>query len=129
MSYKLAKAVNESQANHVEPTVPPKHFLVKKLDKEFLVKVEDIEWIESSGNYVNLHSNGRIYPLRSTLTKISERLACAHFSRVHRSFAVNHQAIDNISYQGSGDGEITLKGGKRLALSRRYKDEFKKALS
>jgi len=127
-------AENETQAEQEqqresEPRLPPKHFLVKKLDKEFLVKVEDIEWIESSGNYVNLHSNGRIYPLRSTLTKISERLNSVNFSRIHRSFAVNHQAIDNISYQGSGDGEITLKGGKRLALSRRYKDEFKKALS
>lgn len=42
--------------------------LVKKLGKEFIVKVEDIEWLESSENYVNLHSKGRIYPTRLTLT-------------------------------------------------------------
>lgn len=106
----------------------PEHFLVKKLDKEFLVKVSDIEWLESSGNYVNLHSKGRIYPLRSTLAQLTQRLDKAGFSRVHRSFGVNHQFIDNISYQSSGDGEITLLSGKQLALSRRYKEEFKQKL-
>lgn len=117
--------IEPNQTN--QPT--PKHLLVKKLDKEFLVKVDDIEWIESSGNYVNLHSRGRIYPLRSTLTQIVERLAPIGISRVHRSLAVNHNAIDNISYQPSGDGELQLKCGKTLSVSRRYKDQLKFALS
>lgn len=106
----------------------PEHLLVKKLDREFLVRVADIEWMESAGNYVNLHSAGRIYPLRSTLAELSERLKSKGFSRIHRSFAVNHYAIDHISYQPSGDGEIHLKNGHKLNLSRRYKDEFKQAL-
>ncbi|WP_416307649.1 LytR/AlgR family response regulator transcription factor [Neptunicella sp. SCSIO 80796] len=106
----------------------PGHLLVRKLDKEFLVKVSDIEWMESSGNYVNLYSGGRIYPLRATLSATLERLEAAGFSRIHRSYGVNHQAIDNISYQPSGDGEITLKSGHKLNLSRRYKDQFKQQL-
>jgi len=110
-------------ASHV-----PDHLLVKKLDKEFLVKVDNIEWMESAGNYVNLHSNGRIYPLRSTLADLSKRLAEKGFCRTHRSYAVNFSAIDHISYQPSGDGEISLKNGSVVALSRRYKDEFKQRL-
>ncbi|WP_193164120.1 LytR/AlgR family response regulator transcription factor [Microbulbifer hainanensis] len=107
----------------------PEHFLVKKLDKEFLVRVADIEWIEASGNYVNLHSRGRIYPLRSTLTEIAERLAPAGFSRIHRGLVVNHNAIEHISFQSSGDGEVQLQCGKLLNLSRRYRDTFKQALA
>lgn len=107
----------------------PEHFLVKKLDKEFLVRVADIDWIESSGNYVNLHSRGRIYPLRGTLTAIAERLAPAGFSRIHRGLVVNHNAIDHISIQSSGDGEVRLQCGKLLNLSRRYRDAFKQALT
>jgi hypothetical protein len=110
-------------ASHV-----PEHLLVKKLDREFLVKVDNIEWMESAGNYVNLHSNGRIYPLRSTLADLSKRLAEKGFCRTHRSYAVNFSAIDHISYQPSGDGEISLKNGSVVALSRRYKDEFKQRL-
>ena len=106
----------------------PEHLLVKKLDREFLVRVADIEWMESSGNYVNLYSGGRIYPLRSTLAELTDRLRSKGFSRIHRSYAVNHYAIDHISYQPSGDGEIQLKNGHKLNLSRRYKDEFKQKL-
>lgn len=106
----------------------PEHFLVKKLDKAFLVKVESIEWLESSGNYVNLHSNGRIYPLRSTLNQLCTRLDAIGFSRIHRSHAINHNAIASIRYLPSGDGEIELTSGTTLNLSRRYKEAFKQKL-
>jgi len=122
-------AENENDAEHPERQQVPEHFLVKKLDKEFLVKVSDIEWLESCGNYVNLHSSGRIYPLRATLSDITSRLAGGGFSRIHRSHAINHNAIDSISYLASGDGEVQLKSGQTLKLSRRYKDEFKEKLS
>ena len=106
----------------------PEHFLVKKLDKEFLIRTDEIEWLEASGNYVNLHSKGRIYPLRATLSSTLELLSSKGFSRVHRSLAVNHNAIDSISYDSSGDGDILLKCGKQLALSRRYKEAFRATL-
>lgn len=133
MSYSRFKGEASPIANNEDEvsdsTTIPEHFLVKKLDKEFLVKVSEIEWLESAGNYVNLHSNGRIYPLRTTLSQLTKRLTSVGFSRIHRSFGINHHAIDNIAYLPSGDGEITLKSGKKLALSRRYKDEFKQKLS
>ena len=60
------------------PIIPasnaPQHFLVKKLDREFLVAISDIEWLEACGNYVNLHSKGRIYPLRATLAQTMAQL-------------------------------------------------------
>ena len=120
-------SVGEEQTSPEQ--VAPEHFLVKKLDREFLVKVADIEWLESSGNYVNLHSKGRIYPLRTTLSQLAARLDSVGFSRIHRSFGINHTAIDHISYQPSGDGEVTLLSGKTLTLSRRYKEELKRKLT
>ena len=107
----------------------PEHFLVKKLDKEFLIRTDEIEWLEASGNYVNLHSKGRIYPLRAPLSSTLELLSSKGFSRVHRSLAVNHNAIESISYDSSGDGDIYLKCGKQLSLSRRYKEAFRSELN
>lgn len=113
-----------------ELTVPQfERLLVRKLGKEFIIKVKDIEWIESSGNYVNLHINGRVYPLRTTLTKLSEQLVSQGFCRVHRSYAVRLDAICSITPIHSGDSEITLTNGKKLNLSRRYKEQFKSQLS
>lgn len=100
-------------------------FLVKKLGKEFIVKVSDIDWLESSGNYVNLHSGERIYPLRATLTQLSKQLEAQGFCRIHRSHAVKLDAIESITPLPSGDSEITLHSGKKLNLSRRYKEQFK----
>ncbi|MCW8880196.1 MAG: LytTR family transcriptional regulator [Kangiellaceae bacterium] len=102
--------------------------LVKKLGKEFIVKVADIEWLESSGNYVNLHIKGRIYPTRSTLSKLVEQISDKGFCRIHRSYAINLDVVDSITPLSSGDGEIKLTNGKVLNLSRRYKDELKQRL-
>ena len=110
------------------PTKPLQHLLVKKLDKEFLLAVSAIEYLEACGNYVNLHSGGRIYPLRSTLSQLIEQLGKQGFSRVHRSFAVNHAFVAELSYEPSGDGDIRLKSGVTVPLSRRYKDEFRAGL-
>ena len=102
--------------------------LVKKLGKEFIVKVSDIEWLESSGNYVNLHIKGRIYPTRSTLSRLVEQISDKGFCRIHRSYAINLDAVDSITPLSSGDGEVKLINGKTLNLSRRYKDELKQRL-
>lgn len=126
-----ASLIAEQETGTDAPSGPevPEHFLVRKLDREFLVRVAEIDWIESSGNYVNLHSRGRIYPLRSTLGAIAGRLAPVGFSRIHRGLVVNHNAIEHISLQSSGDGEVQLRCGKLLNLSRRYRDTFKQALA
>ena len=106
----------------------PEHFLVKKLDKEFIVKVEDIEWLEAAGNYVNLHAKGRIYPLRATLSSLIPRLESKGFSRVHRSYGINHSSVDSMQALPSGDAEICLHNKQLIPLSRRYKDAFKTKL-
>lgn len=102
--------------------------LVKKLGKEFIIKIEDVEWLESSGNYVNLHIKGRIYPTRATLGSLVERISDKGFCRIHRSHAVNLENIESITPLSSGDSEVTLNSGKVLNLSRRYKDSFKSQL-
>ena len=101
---------------------------VKKLGKEFIIKVEDIEWLEASGNYVNLHIKGRIYPTRATLSKLIEHISEKGFCRIHRSHAINLEYLESITPLSSGDSEIKLDTGKILNLSRRYKDSFKSQL-
>lgn len=103
--------------------------LIKKLGKEFIIKITDVEWLESAGNYVNLHIDGRIYPIRATLTQLSEQIADKGFCRIHRSHAINVNFVESITPLSSGDSEVKLKNGKHLNLSRRYKDNFKTLLS
>ncbi len=103
-------------------------FLVKKFGREFLVRVSDIEWIESAGNYVNLHVRGRVYPLRDTMTNISEKLAAQGFQRVHRSAIVNLDQVAEIVAFDTGDGEARLRTEATVPVSRRFRKELRERL-
>ncbi|KPZ58692.1 LytTR family DNA-binding domain-containing protein [Pseudoalteromonas sp. P1-7a] len=117
-----ASSIEESE-QQATPTL--NRLLVKKRGKEFIVKIDDVDWLESSGNYVNLYIGTSIYPLRTTLTVLSKQLEDKGFCRVHRSHGVNLDRIESITPLPSGDSEIKLTTGKVLNLSRRYKEQFK----
>jgi DNA-binding LytR/AlgR family response regulator len=105
----------------VEAIERPERFLVRKLGSEFLVAARDIEWLEASENYVNLHVRGRVYPLRSTMSAIQERLDPQRFVRVHRSHIVNLDFLDQIEPLDTGDARLVLKDGSRVPCSRKYR--------
>jgi hypothetical protein len=109
----------------VEAVDRPSRFLVRKLGTEFLVAARDIEFLEAAENYVNLHVRGRVYPLRSTMASIQERLDPAYFVRVHRSYIVNLDFLDRIEPLDTGDARLLLKDGSRIPCSRRYRNALK----
>ena len=106
----------------------PDRLLVKKLGKEFIIKVADVEWLEAAGNYVNLHINGKIYPLKTTLSRLTKQLENRGFMRIHRSYGVNLDQVDSIKPLESGDATVKLKNDVSLTLSRRYREEFRARL-
>jgi hypothetical protein len=104
-------------------------FLVKKLGREFLVRINEIDWIESSGNYVNLHVGNRVYPLRETMTRIDERLLPMGFQRVHRSAIVNLDRVAEIVAFDTGDGQAKLRTDATVPVSRRFRQELRERLT
>jgi hypothetical protein len=110
----------------VEAVERPERFLVRKVGGEFLVAARDIEWLEASENYVNLHVRGRTYPLRSTMTAIQERLDPSRFVRVHRSYIVNLDVLEQIEPLETGDARLVLKDGTRIPCSRRYRQALRR---
>lgn len=111
-----------------EPVID--RFLVKKLGREFLVKVSDIDWIESAANYVLLHVGDRLYPLRETMSSIEQKLRNQGFARVHRSAIVNLDRIKEIEPFETGDGRVHLEGGgEAVPVSRRFRRDLKEHLS
>lgn len=105
----------------VEPLDLPARFLVRKLGREFLVAAADIEWLQASGNYVNLRVRGHDYPLRSTIGGIEARLDPGRYLRIHRSYIVNIDRISSIEPLDTGDARVHLVDGMSLPCSRRYR--------
>jgi hypothetical protein len=105
----------------VEPVERPERFLVRKLGRDFLINAREIEWLQASGNYVNLHVRGRDYPLRATMAGIEQRLDSTRFVRVHRSYLVNLDYLSQIEPLDSGDARLQLRDGAHIPCSRRYR--------
>ncbi len=96
----------------------PSRFLVKDGDKEILLPVERIEWIEAAEYYSCLHSKGRRFLLRETITDLSDRLDPKQFVRIHRSSIVNLNQIREIYREGLEDGSVVLVDGRTLKMSK-----------
>ena len=105
----------------VEPVEQPERFLVRKLGREFLLAAREIEWLQASGNYVNLHVRGRDYPLRATMAGIETRLDAQRFVRVHRSYVINLDFLAEIEPLDTGDARLLMADGMKLPCSRRYR--------
>ena len=111
----------------VETIERPERFLVRKLGKEFLIAAADVERLQASGNYVNLHVRGRDYPLRTTMASIGSQLDPSRFVRVHRSYMVNLDRIAQIEPADTGDARIVMQDGATIPCSRRYRDALRPA--
>ena len=100
-------------------------FLVRKFGREFLLKANDVEWVEAAGNYMNMYSMDRVYPVRETMARLEKCLDASLFVRVHRSHIVNLDFIESITPVDSGDAVINMRDGTQIRLSRRYRNNLR----
>jgi two-component system LytT family response regulator len=109
-----AIAQNEAEASDKEV------ISVKADYKTQLVKVADIVYLESAGEYVRLHIEGS-----STITTLfrlknmETSLPADSFLRVHRSYIVNLKRIASYT-----KGRIFLDNGEYIPLGENYKERF-----
>jgi hypothetical protein len=103
----------------------PQRFLVRKLGREFLLAVGDIERLEAMGNYVNLHVRGHAYPLRSTMAAIESKLDPRKFLRTHRSHIVNLDFLVEILPLDTGDATLKMRDGTSVPCSRNYRSSLR----
>jgi two-component system LytT family response regulator len=98
--------------------------VLKSAGRVTFVGVEDVDWIEASGVYVNLHVGPRAHLYRSSLAHLLQRLDPKRFVRVHRSLAVNTDRIRELQPRSHGDYTVVLKNGQELVMSRGFRPQF-----
>lgn len=84
------------------------------------VCVADILWLESAGNYVELHLAHKIVLHRVTLSGLAALLDPAQFLRVHRSALVRRDQVASLATIRDGSYRLTLRCGGQVAVSERY---------
>lgn len=81
--------IKSSNNKKQKPTISVK-------DGEYKVELptDEINHIESEGNYLLFHTDKKIYKSRSTISQIIESLSTSTFVQVHRAFIVNKNKIE-----------------------------------
>lgn len=88
----------------------------------YRLKIEDINYLESTGDYVKIITNDKEYSIYSSLKIIEQKLPSETFLRVHRSFIVNVNKIDKIQ------GKTLIINHVLIPISDSYKTDLNKKL-
>jgi two-component system, LytTR family, response regulator len=70
---------------------PLRRVLIKASGRIYAVRVEDIDYIEVAGHYVELHTGATTHLVRDTIGSMEARLDSSRFVRIHRSVIVKHR--------------------------------------
>ena len=117
-----------SVAQSVAP-VPAQRLTVRDGEGVRLLDSAQVEWIESAGNYVRVHSGGHTYAIRTTMDRIARRLAADTFLRVRRTALINTRAVAKIERYGKGTYVVHLRSGARVITGRFYQAGLRRLLA
>jgi two-component system LytT family response regulator len=98
--------------------------LVKSSGKVFFLKFDEIDWVESAGNYVKLHVGTESHLLRETMSEMERKLGNDKFVRIHRTVIVNLDRIKELQPWFNGEYIVILNNGTKLTASRGYKKKL-----
>jgi two-component system LytT family response regulator len=102
--------------------------VVRSVGRIDRVTLADVQWIETAGNYVELHLPQRTLLHRSTLTELASYLDPKEFVRIHRRILVRRSQMLGLRQIQEGSHVLALQCGQNLSVSERYVAAAKVAL-
>jgi two-component system LytT family response regulator len=102
---------------------------VKTAGRVVFVDMDEINWVEAAGNYVELKTSSGSYLLREGISRVSERLDPGQFVRIHRSTIVNVRRIKELQPCNRGEYMVILRDGKQLSCSRGYRAKLQELIT
>ena len=89
---------------------PSERFVVRDGERLSFLELGQIDWFESAGNYVRVHSAGRAYLMRTTMDRVAQRVA----------------AIATLECHGRGAFVVHLRSGAKVISSRYYQPALRR---
>lgn len=134
---RLEEAIRRISVKELEESIPAKNFSLKADDRVFVkdgdrcwfVKLEDVRFFESEGNYVRIYFNENKPLILRTLNYLEERLDQKTFFRASRKHIINLKWVDSVESWLNGGLLVKLRGGQKIEVSRRQSVKFKEMLS
>lgn len=111
---RFLKACNKAQElyglrNNPEELQQATHIFVKDGYAQIKVSIDDILYVEASGNYTQLHlNNDRLLSTRVTLNEMLQLLPLKKFVRIHRAFIISKEKIHKFDRSQVWIGDISI---------------------
>ena len=119
-------AANQRLAEWLNFTKPePAHLsrlAVKTGSQTLFIRVEDVDYIESAGNYAVVHTHAERHIIRETLTSLEANLPRRLFLRISRSVLVNLERIKGLQSTPRGECLVFLQDNRQLVMTRGVKE-------
>ncbi|MDR0419672.1 MAG: LytTR family transcriptional regulator DNA-binding domain-containing protein [Prevotellaceae bacterium] len=90
---------------------------IKDRHQIHIVPVDDIIYIESDGDYVQIYSELGVFMKEKTMRFFEENLPIKRFVRIHRSYIVNVNEVAKIELYDKENYRVCLKNGVALKAS------------
>ncbi|MFZ6798733.1 LytR/AlgR family response regulator transcription factor [Undibacterium sp. Di24W] len=84
------------------------------------IPINEVLWMSSASNYVELHLTKRVVLHRMTLSAIEKLINPQDFIRVHRTTLVRIDQFQQLKVVGDGSYSLTLVCGAQVAVSERH---------
>ncbi|MFO8099225.1 MAG: LytTR family DNA-binding domain-containing protein [Salinibacter sp.] len=112
----------EAEADDSETDAPLERFTVRSRNRIYFVDADDVQWVESEGDYVALCDGEERHLIRATMKELTDRLDPDRFLRVHRSYIVNTDYVTELRPQDHGTYRLIMACGTPLKTSRGYRE-------
>ena len=104
-----------------------RELLLSKGTEIYRIKIHDIIYMESEGNYINIVTENDTIKFRETMTNMEKKLETQGFIRCHKGYLVNAEYITRYSgnclkIKGTKDGE------QELPVGRSYEKDVKQKI-
>ena len=96
--------------------------LVTSGNRSVSLRVADVAWIEADDYYARLHTSGKSFLVRQSLTALERQLDPGRFVRAHRMAIVNIDRVRELVRGDRGQVELLLTDGDRIAVSERRRE-------
>ncbi|HYE15724.1 MAG TPA: LytTR family DNA-binding domain-containing protein [Pyrinomonadaceae bacterium] len=101
-----------------------KRLAVKAGGRVIFLTADEIDWIETAGNYLKIHAGKASHLIRERMSQMEARLDPERFARIHRTTLVNIDRIKEMHPLFNGDQLVRLSDGRELTMSRTYRDRL-----
>jgi len=121
LARRFVSLVEHAGASDV-PSPVPDRLMVKSGGRVVLLPLDELDAVESAGNYVRLYSGSQAHLVRETMANLEGRLPPDRFCRIHRTWIVNLARVKMTAMRPSGEPELVMLDGRRFRVGRAYRD-------